>query len=82
MSRIEVKCTDVFLKDFIAVLPGQFQIETLRYDRSVRIYDITLNAPSDLAPGLYICKFQVRSSGFSMDFIPAKPFAGTGYTST
>ncbi len=82
MSRIDVQCSDEFLKDFIAVLPGQFQIETLRHDSSVGIYDITLEAPADLAPGLYRCEFKIRSTGFSMDFVPAKLFTGTGTDKT
>ncbi len=82
MSRIDVKCSDEILKDFIAVLPGQFQIKTLRHDSSVGIYDITLEAPADLAPGLYTCQFEIRSTGFSMDFVPAQLFTGTGTDKT
>jgi hypothetical protein len=71
-----MSCTPEFFKEFVAVLPNQFRFETLRYDRWNQIYDITLEAPDELEPGLYTCQFQIRPTGFSMDFVPAKPFAG------
>ena len=76
MSRIEVKCTPEVFKEFVAVLPGQFQIETLKLDSLHQVYDMTLTAPHDLPPGLYTCQFEIRSTGFSMDFVLAKPFTG------
>ena len=82
MSRIEVKCTPEFFKDFVAVLPNQFQIETLKFNYEHQVYDITIDAPDDLAPGLYTCQFEIRSTGFSMDFVPAQLFTGTGTAKT
>ncbi len=82
MSRIEVKCTFEYFKDFVAVLPPQFRIETLKLDSMSQVYDMTLVAPGDLPPGLYTCQFDVRPTGFSMEFVPAELFTGTGIDKT
>lgn len=80
MSRIEVKCSEEFLKEFVAVLPGQFIIDRLKLiDHGLGYsYDITLIAPDELTPGFYECQFATRPTGFSMDFVRSEVFSGTG----